>query len=73
MLIGLSHCAEKMEGWIRGTLAELELRCAAVQIEVPKVMWSDISILVRVRVRVSDVHGLAETSGKGLNCLIGRC
>jgi len=34
------HCAEKIEAWIRETLAELELRCTAIQVGEPKVMDS---------------------------------
>jgi hypothetical protein len=33
-------CAEKMEAWIWVMLAELELRCAAVQVGAPKVTGS---------------------------------
>jgi hypothetical protein len=31
-------CAEKIEAWIQETLAELELRCTAIQVGEPKVM-----------------------------------
>ncbi|KIM76578.1 hypothetical protein PILCRDRAFT_826150 [Piloderma croceum F 1598] len=34
------HWAEKIEAWIRETLAELELRCTAIQVGEPKVMDS---------------------------------
>ena len=34
------HCAEKIEAWIRETLAELELTCTAIQVGTPKVMDS---------------------------------
>jgi len=34
------HCAEKIEVWILETLAELELRCTAIQVGKPKVMDS---------------------------------
>jgi hypothetical protein len=34
------HCAEKIEAWILETLAELELRCTAIQVGKPKVMDS---------------------------------
>lgn len=34
------HCAQKIEVWIRETLAELELRCTAIQVGEPKVMDS---------------------------------
>jgi hypothetical protein len=34
------HCAEKIEVWIQETLAELELRCTAIQVGEPKVMDS---------------------------------
>jgi hypothetical protein len=30
-----TSCAKKLEAWVRGTLAELELRCAAVQVGAP--------------------------------------
>jgi len=32
------HCAEKIEAWIRETLAELELMCTAIQVGEPKVI-----------------------------------
>lgn len=35
-----AHCAEKIEVWIRETLAELELRCTAIQVGEPNVMDS---------------------------------
>ena len=34
------HCAEKIEVWIRETLAELELMCTVIQVGEPKVMDS---------------------------------